>query len=93
MAPASDEPINPFHGPRIQFDPKSFTVWVRPPMRLGIMPNSRTRVGCSFTGVGMDGQDAAGVAVQIRQFFPEVSGIHFLSFFGFFIFSYSNSFF
>ncbi|GAQ79579.1 putative kynurenine 3-monooxygenase [Klebsormidium nitens] len=73
MAPLSDDVINPLHGPRFQFDPKSFTVWVRPPMRLGIMPNSRTRVGCSFTGIGMDGQDAAGVAAQIREFFPEVA--------------------
>jgi hypothetical protein len=72
MAPPREEVLNPLHGPCFQFDPKTFTVWVRPPMMLGIMPNSRTRVGCSFHGIGMQGQDAAGVSTQIKEYFPEV---------------------
>lgn len=83
MAPPRDEVLNPLHGPRFQFDPKSFTVWVRPPMMLGIMPNSRTRVGCSFHGIGMQGQDAAGVSAQIKEYFPEVRGSRHWCFFKF----------
>lgn len=40
---------------------------------MGFAPNSQTRVGVSLIGLGCEGEDAAGVAAQIKEHFPEVS--------------------
>jgi hypothetical protein len=40
---------------------------------MGFAPNSETRVGVSVYGIGTEGEDAAGIAAQIKEHFPEVS--------------------